>query len=227
ITQNGGLIVAAIDALPDKKAFGAKFVSLLLGGEIAPIFAPQGDEITQFAHYYAARKKLVLASEVPDQLGEACANFHEVIQVIEHFIQFAEAEKEDLSWESFQRFWKKEQALQISRLTPENVLKVTSRTTEVPLEELLGAKRHWASIEARRLAVYFLRQRCQCSYNEIGRLFNRSHSSIILLFQQAEVMLRQEQRFQKRLLQIDQWFSSAAPALDYQERGVKGYGQSI
>ncbi|MDR3289038.1 MAG: AAA family ATPase [Peptococcaceae bacterium] len=206
ITQKEGLIVVSIPALPDRKILGQKLSSFVLGGETIPIYAPVRSEMTQFVGYYTARRKLVLDEKIPEELGCLCRNFKEVVQKLERFIQFAEAENEALSYAGFERFCSRETALQFNQPTPENVLRVTGETLGIPVSEILGNKRSRPVVEARRLAVFSIRELCQNSYNEIGKIFHRNHSSMILLCRQAKEMRQKNQWFQENLIKIDQWF---------------------
>lgn len=76
--------------------------------------------------------------------------------------------------------------------------------------DLLGRDRHKTVAWARQLAMALVRQRLALSYPEIGRVFNRDHSTVIHNVRNARVCLG-----------ISQIWSDAAAAIERQLDGTK------
>ena len=53
------------------------------------------------------------------------------------------------------------------------------RTFQITRDELVGKRRTRRLVRARHYTCYMLRKQTNLSYTEIGRIFNRHHSSII------------------------------------------------
>lgn len=59
------------------------------------------------------------------------------------------------------------------------ILEIVAETSGFPVEEITGKRRTAALVKARHQAMRQIRAETNLSTSEIGRLFNRDHSTVI------------------------------------------------
>lgn len=64
-------------------------------------------------------------------------------------------------------------------LTPDEIIKIVAIETEVPPDAILGNNRRKELVEARHLAMYFVRDKTTLSVSRIGRIFHRDHTTTL------------------------------------------------
>jgi len=84
-----------------------------------------------------------------------------------------------------------------TRLSVPEIQKIVGDYYRVSLPEMLGRSRQKRLVHARRLALYFCRLYTQKTMVELGKLFNRSHASVVHALQTLE----RDRRTQPRITQ--------------------------
>lgn len=208
VVQSGNLFIAAIKVKTlDLSYLGKRLASRMLGGTTIPIHAPEKRELLQFAQLIAADKKLVMEQETLPLITENCCNFREVDESMQGFILFAEKYQEALTVQCFRAYLSEKKAQAQILPTPENILRVTCEVTGLSAEDIRGRKKSGNILEARKLAVYAIRELgTPTSYPELGKFLKKEHGSIIRLYRQAEVCLHNDCKFQESMQKINRIF---------------------
>jgi len=71
-------------------------------------------------------------------------------------------------------------------LTADEVIKSVMDTTGIGRVDLLGTSRSKHIVKARHLAMALIRKHCGMSYPQIGRIFNRDHTTILYAVRKIE-----------------------------------------
>jgi chromosomal replication initiator protein len=70
-----------------------------------------------------------------------------------------------------------------AEISPDHIMGETARYFSLSVNDLLVKSRLSSLIEARSIAMYLCRELTELSYPEIGRIFNRHHSTVITAFE--------------------------------------------
>ena len=62
--------------------------------------------------------------------------------------------------------------------TPEEIIKVVSRVTKIPIKQMQSKSRKREVVTARQIAMYFMVKETKLSEVRIGARFNRDHSTV-------------------------------------------------
>ncbi|MCS7276695.1 MAG: chromosomal replication initiator protein DnaA [Dehalococcoidia bacterium] len=87
--------------------------------------------------------------------------------------------------------------------SPETVIRTVAQFFNVPPNALAGKGRSKLLADARHIAMYLLREQCQLSLKDIGRLFgNRDHSTVIHALSKIESLLRTDPLLRRQVAEI-------------------------
>lgn len=91
-----------------------------------------------------------------------------------------------------------------SNLTPEEIILKVSLKLNISLEAVTNNKKRSLVLNrARQLIIYLLREKCNCTYNEIGLLLGgKDHSSILYGYEKASLLLEKETEFKNDLEEV-------------------------
>lgn len=65
-------------------------------------------------------------------------------------------------------------------LKPEFIIEMVSQKLHIPVDNILSHSRKGPIQDANRVATWLVLQNCGLHLNEVGRVFNRDHSSIVV-----------------------------------------------
>lgn len=78
-------------------------------------------------------------------------------------------------------------------LTIEKIIFEVSRSYNVPIPEIKGRKRSKSIAEARKMAIYIVRQVCELSMDDIGKEFGgRDHSTVVYSIRDVEMRMEKD-----------------------------------
>ncbi|MFH1060133.1 MAG: chromosomal replication initiator protein DnaA [Pseudomonadota bacterium] len=93
---------------------------------------------------------------------------------------------------------------ELRRLSPAKILALVARAHGLEPAALTGKSRRQAITRPRNLALYLCRRHTDASYAELGRLFNRDHSTVMYGVDQVERALAGDQRLSQELAFMEQ-----------------------
>jgi len=82
-----------------------------------------------------------------------------------------------------------------NQINIENIVDYVCNYMEVPIEKVLGKARHRSLVEARHLCMYLARVKTGKALSEIGRHFNRDHSTVIHAITKIDGWLSIDKKF--------------------------------
>lgn len=198
IGNSGKMVIAFEGNVSQLEFLGERLVSRFLSGMVLPINQPQVEELERFLDEYCRFKHLIVDKIVLQDISKRKNNLADAVQVIQQFVQFAESQQNALSVQCFQAYWEQEENKITRMASPANIIRITAFTMDVSMEELLGPTRKPKVYEARLMAIYVIRTVVKIPFVEIGKYFNRSHSTIISSFKKIEDRLVKDQDLYKK-----------------------------
>jgi chromosomal replication initiator protein len=99
-------------------------------------------------------------------------------------------------------------------ISPEAVIKLVSKTLNVPIEHLKAKTRLRDITDKRQIAIYLIRKNCRqysrvygkltpISYRAIGELFNRDHATAVNSVRQVNNMIATNKQFRDIINDLD------------------------
>ncbi len=73
------------------------------------------------------------------------------------------------------------------RRSVETIVEIVAREYQITTEQLLSKDRHKCTAEARKVALFLTRELTSLSYPEMGRAFNRDHTTCIVGVRKVKV----------------------------------------
>lgn len=199
VIGNEGKMVITLEAdLPQLEFLGERLASRFLSGVVVPINRPLANEMERFLDEYIHQKHLFMDKLILGVIAERTDNLADAMRVIEQFIQFAELQQDELSFQCFRVYWENEERKRNKVADPTNIIRIVARTMEILVEELVGPSRKPRVNEARELAIYTIRTLCQISYPAIACYFNRNHSTMIISYKKMQEKLTKDHELNRK-----------------------------
>lgn len=208
LMENKGKCVLTLeDAALDVAFLGEHLASRFLSGVAISLDHPSVIEIERFLEEHIQSLRLVMDNTVLRLIAERTDNLADAKSALSGFIQFAENTQDALSFSCFKTYWEQVMFQRQRSADPLNILRVTASTMNIPVEDLQGPSRKPKINEARQLAIYLIRTLCYTSYPELGRYFNRQHTTMLAAYQQMHDKLKQDsiirEKYEKILKAFD------------------------
>lgn len=89
-----------------------------------------------------------------------------------------------------------------SKITPDLILEMLSKRYGMPTDEIKGNRRTANTVYVRHMAIYLIREYTDLSLNNVGKIFNRDHSTIISAYKGVEARIKNDSDFNKDLHEI-------------------------
>jgi len=207
LVAQGGKIVATLRAgAPELGFLGERLASRLRGGMVVPVLLPRTAELEGFAWHYIRDRKLVVEEELIPELAASVHSLSEMQQTFHAFLRFAAETDDALTLACFRRYLAARGLAEKNAAIPANIVRVTAEVCGVPMADILSGRQSSRLNQAKRLAMYALRNLAPLSYAEIGRFFCRQHSSVIRACRQVQAELVEDEQIRERWRKICQVF---------------------
>ena len=92
--------------------------------------------------------------------------------------------------------------------TPEAILSYVSRYYQLEESVVKGPQRAREAVTARQIAMYLIRTMTNLSQDNIGKLFNRDHSTVIHSIAQVEQKMKKDPAFSEKVKELKTNISS-------------------
>lgn len=89
-------------------------------------------------------------------------------------------------------------------LSPEDIITRVSMKLNISLDAVTNNKKRSIELNrARQIIIYLLREKCNCTFNEIGSLLGgKDHSSILYGYEKASLLINKEDQFKNDLEEL-------------------------
>ena len=179
--EAGKQIIVAADRLPkDIKALAERLRSRFEHGIIADIQPPD----LELRVAIAKRKAQHLGMQVPNNvliyLGENIKdNIRQIEGALKKMRAMAYIQGTDVSMEHAKAVVSDILTAKAAAVTPEKVITYVSQKYNIPFEDIVGKRKTDAIASARQIAVFLLRELTDMSHANVGKVFNRDHSTVV------------------------------------------------
>ncbi len=179
--EAGKQIIVAADRLPkDIKALAERLRSRFEHGIIADIQPPD----LELRVAIAKRKAQHLGMQVPNNvliyLGENIKdNIRQIEGALKKMRAMAYIQGTDVSMEHAKAVVSDILTAKAAAVTPEKVITYVSQKYNIPFEDIVGKRKTDAIASARQIAVFLLRELTEMSHANVGKVFNRDHSTVV------------------------------------------------
>jgi len=171
--------------------------SRLTGGIITPIGPPDFPTRVQILNRKAANRGTPVSGKILEYLAEhVTGDVRRLESALDCLMARATLLNEPLNLRLAREVLQDLQAVE-TRLDAGQIQKIVGDFYGVSLSELLGRSRQKRLVRARQLALHFCRVYTEKTVTELGRLFQRSHASVVHALQTLE----RDRRTQPRLNQ--------------------------
>jgi len=92
--------------------------------------------------------------------------------------------------------------------TQSAIISSISHVLKIPLKVLVSKDRKRDVVEARQIAMYFLRKNHNLPYTAIGRMFRRDHATVIHACRQVKNLLDYHIEFRKKYFRVASYISN-------------------
>lgn len=180
LQSQGKKVVLSSSFLPrELNHLDSNIVSRLCRGYMAVIDRPELETRHEIIRQKAARHQLDIPDAVFRLLAERIKTDVRQLESCINNLAFKARMLErdismDMALEVLQNFEQQEQIMDL-----EEIIRSVCRVFDLPLEKLCSKSRKKHHVQARNLAFYLARKHTHRSLNEIGRRFNRRHSTVI------------------------------------------------
>jgi chromosomal replication initiator protein len=183
--------------------------SRLTGGVITPIGEPDFPTRVQILNRKAANRGAQVSVKILEYLAEyVTGDVRRLESALDCLVARATLLQEPLNLGLAQEVLQDLQAVD-TRLSASQIQKIVGDYYGVGLPELLGRSRQKKLVRARQMALYFCRVYTEKTVTELGRLFQRSHASVIHALQTLERDRRTQPRLDREVTLLEEKMAQA------------------
>lgn len=199
LLAHGQDVVVSSTKLPGElDAFPAKLINRFRGGTIVRVKSPGPDSRTDLLRLFARRNRVSIARDAVALLAESLTvSARELAGVV---LQLAEL-RHPVKRADVEEFLHRE--LPAKSVTPLAVSRAVAREFNLTLAALHSSRRSQALVLPRQCAMWLCRKLCQASYPELGKFFQRQHSSVLHAVRKLQTRLDQEPALRQRLARLE------------------------
>lgn len=199
LLDHGSDVIVTSTKLPGQlESFPAKLVSRFRGGTTVRI-QPLGPESrTELLRLFCRQRRLSISRDALALLADSMqVSPRELIGVV---TQLA-ALNRSLKRADIETYLQQE--LPAPTITPLSVTKAVAKEFGIVLSALRSSRRSQALVLPRQCAMWLCRKLCRASYPELGKFFERQHSSVIHAVRKLESRLDKEPALRQRLARLE------------------------
>ncbi len=199
--EAGKQIIVTSDRLPkDIKTLASRLLSRFEHGIIVDIQPP--DLELRVAIF--KRKAEALGMNVPNDvlmyLGENIKdNIRQIEGALKKMRALAFIQGTDICMEHAKTAVADILTAKASAVTPEKILTFVSQKYGIPTEDIIGKRKTDAIASARQVAIYLLRELTDMSFANIGKVFNRDHSTVVASVNKVKDRMKEDSSFEAQI----------------------------
>ncbi len=166
------------------KGFEARFVSRFKGGLTLNLLPPDLEMSKKIIIQKLKEKTVSDPISITDEAIEYIAenfsrNVREIEGAVNLVLMWREMESIEVIKLSHVQEILKGNVTQKRGITPKKVINIVGKSFGVPTSEIVGNSRKAEIALARQLSMYFIRKNIGSTYEEIGEIFNKDHSTVM------------------------------------------------
>lgn len=197
IYESGHQIVITSDRPPMEMAtLDDRLRTRFEGGLMADIQPPDLETRMAIIRNKAAQLGLILSDEAVAYIAEnITTNIRQIEGVIKRLTAYKEILDDVITLDSIKRAIK--DVIRVGIYTPstDSIISNTANYFNLTSEDLTGTMRTKGISEARQVAMYLIRTLTNLSLPDIGKIFNRNHTTVLSSIRKIEVQMEKDPDF--------------------------------
>lgn len=199
--EAGKQIIVTSDRLPkDIKSLAERLRSRFEHGIIVDIQPPNLELRVAIFKKKAQALGIIVPNDVLMYLGE---NIKDNIRQIEGALKKMRAmsiiQNSDICMEHAKAAVNDILTAKASAITPEKIITYVSQKYNVPFEDIVGKRKTDAIASARQIAVFLLREMTDMSHANVGKVFNRDHSTVVSSVNKIKEKMKSDPVFEAQI----------------------------
>lgn len=199
--EAGKQIIVTSDRLPkDIKSLAERLRSRFEHGIIVDIQPPNLELRVAIFKKKAQALGIVVPNDVLMYLGE---NIKDNIRQIEGALKKMRAmsiiQNTDICMEHAKAAVNDILTAKAAAITPEKIITYVSQKYNVPFEDIVGKRKTDAIASARQIAVFLLREMTDMSHANVGKVFNRDHSTVVSSVNKIKEKMKSDPVFEAQI----------------------------
>lgn len=209
LTAQGKQVVLSADRMPKNIGIDERYYSRFSAGGVIDIQPPEIETklgiVKSFADEYSRSEGLgnfTLADDIQMYIAEnSSSNIRELKSAVTKVIyQMLLFNRSDMTIEEVRVLLENHFSGGPSRnLSIEDIQRAVETFFKVSRSDLIGPKRSRSVVYPRQIAIYLCRQLLDLPYNDIGKKFNRDHSTAMHSVTSVEEMLKDNRQVQEEI----------------------------
>lgn len=213
LTSSGKQVVLAADRAPKNIDIDDRYSSRFNSGGTFDIQAPEVETklgvIKTFIEEYRRaehRESFALSNEIQLYIAEnSNSNLRELKSAVTKVINQMELFKKDMSVDDVRRLLESHfSGGAFKRLTVADIQKEVEQFYHISHADLVGKKRNRHIMYARQVGIYLCRTLLDLPYNDIGKQFNRDHSTVMYSINCVEDRMKENREYEEEVNTIRQ-----------------------
>lgn len=197
IYESGHQIVITSDRPPMEMAtLDDRLRTRFEGGLMADIQPPDLETRMAIIRNKAAQLGLILSDDAVAYIAESITtNIRQIEGVIKRLTAYKEILDDVITLDSIKRAIK--DVIRVGIYTPstDSIISNTANYFNLTSEDLTGSMRTKGVSEARQVAMYLIRTLTNLSLPDIGKIFNRNHTTVLSSIRKIEVQMEKDPDF--------------------------------
>ncbi len=208
LTSNGKQVVLAADRAPKNIDIDDRYSSRFNSGGTFDIQAPEVETklgvIKTFVEEYRRaehRDSFSLSNEIQLYIAEnSNSNLRELKSAVTKVINEMELFKKDMTVDDVRRLLESHfSGGAFKRLTVADIQKEVEQFYHISHADLVGKKRNRHIMYARQVGIYLCRTLLDLPYNDIGKQFNRDHSTVMYSINCVEDRMKENREYEEEV----------------------------
>ena len=199
--ESGKQIIVTSDRLPkDIKTLEERLRSRFEHGIIVDIQPPDMELRVAIFKRKAQNLKMDVPNDVLMYLGENIKdNIRQIEGALKKMRALAFVNRTDICMEYAKAAVNDILTAKANIITPERVLTYASQKYNIQPEDILGKRKTDDIVTARQVAIYLLRELTEMSHANIGKFFNRDHSTIVASVNRIKERMKEDSSFEAQI----------------------------
>ncbi|MBO4343741.1 MAG: chromosomal replication initiator protein DnaA [Clostridia bacterium] len=199
--ESGKQIILTSDRLPkDIKSLAERLRSRFEHGIIVDIQPPDLELRVAIFKRKAQAFGMNIPNDVLMYLGENIKdNIRQIEGALKKMRALAYIQNADICMEHAKTAVNDILTAKAAAITPDKIITYVSQKTGIAPEEIVGKRKTNEIAMARQVSIYLLRELTEMSYENVGKVFNRDHSTVVSAVKKIKEMMDKDSSFEAQI----------------------------
>lgn len=178
-TSGKKVIITSDKKIEELFGFDERLKSRFLGGLVLQMDRPSLVSLKQYFDFKIMNSRMYLSSEVQETIFYNLGNCFRSVDGAVARLEMLQRINGVIDLESVKKMFPIQNTGKHNQVSADQIIIDVARKHNLMKSDLVGPSRKREIFQARREAIVEIREKLQLSFKEIGRIFNRDHSTIV------------------------------------------------